>query len=236
MRPTHLAFAAALSVVAFHAAPALAQAPGNCDCAVPVVVAPQPSQGWQGQRFGVGLRFSSISLSPENDPDSETEFAGGGLQLRYRINARWELEGAIDGGREQLEDGSEGSVHLSMMTVSALFHLRPYRRWDIYALAGIGGAAAHQEGMDPDDAPQFGHVALGIGVERRFRRFGIAAELRMIGMSPSEDDTATAQPPTPDTRPDGSTGMAVPPLDEPAVIEDDGIGGGQFSLVANYYF
>lgn len=236
MRPLPLAFASAAALLALDAAPALAQSPGNCDCAVapPVVVITPVAQrqGWQGQRFGVGLRFSSISLAPENDPDASADFAGGGLQLRYRINARWELEGAIDGGREQLDDGTEGSTSLSLVTASAIFHLRPHRSWDVYALAGLGGAVAHAEGMDPDDALQFGAFVLGAGVERRFRRFGIAAELRVIGLQPSEDDGGdSAQP----ARPDGSTAMALPPIDD-GDASDDGVQGGSFSILANYYF
>jgi opacity protein-like surface antigen len=234
MRPTPLAFAAALALLALDAAPALAQAPGNCECAAPpvVTITPIQTQGWQGQRFGVGLRLSSISLSPKSDPDSHADFAGGGLQLRYRINARWEIEGAIDGGREQLDDGSEGSTQLSIVTASAIFHLRPHHNWDVYALAGIGGAAAHAEGMDPDAAPQFGAFVLGAGVERRFRRFGIAAELRVIGLQPSEDDSDVA---TDLALPEGSAGMLLPPIDDGSAA-DDGIAGGSFSLVGNYYF
>lgn len=229
VRPSRLAFVAALALVAFRPATAFAEAPGNHDSAVPAVAeTPTRSEGWQGQRFGAGLQLTSISLGPKHDPARRAEFVGGGVQLRYRMSARWELEGAIDGGREKLDDGSRGSTHLSRVTASAIFRLRPDHRWDVYALAGVGGTAARAESMSPHDSSRFSHVALGVGVERRCRHIGIAVELRMIGMR----RTRGADVAPPDVRP---SSMAVIPPESDAAM-DEGVVGGQVSLVANYYF
>lgn len=201
--------------------------PGACACAIPVapvvVVAADPLPKW-----GIGLRATSMALAPESSPDAETQYSGGGLQLRYRLKPRWQLELSMDHFQERLENGDEGTRQLDSVTLAALYHFRPYARWDWYLLAGIGGTGdGDPEASDEArEASQMGHIALGAGVERRFGHFAIGAELRMIGMAPPEEEERDVP-----VMPTSAPGMTVP-----AAEADEGISGGQFSIAGTYYF
>ena len=60
--------------------------PGYAPAPPPAVVVVAPAQGWNGsQRWGLGLRLTSLNLRQEDDPDSAVQYAGGGLQLFYRF-------------------------------------------------------------------------------------------------------------------------------------------------------
>jgi hypothetical protein len=213
--------------LALAASPAAAQEgpPGACACAVPaapVAVVAEPELA----RWGIGLRLSSLALAPEGAPDAESHYGGGGLQLRYRLRPRWQLELSVENLREQHEDGTEGERYLSSVTLAAQYHFNPYARWDWYVLAGIGGTGdGHPDATDEQrEASQMGHVAVGAGVERRFRRFGIAAELRAIGMAPPEDEDEPRAVPT------------APAMTVPGAQAGERVSGGQFSIAATYYF
>ncbi len=211
------------------ASPAAADsnAPGSCACDEAPVAASRT--GWDGSRWGIGLRATSLALHPDGDPDARSEYAGGGLQLRWRLSARWELEGLVEGLREQLGDGVEGDRQLNAVTLAARYHLRPYSRWDWYLLAGLGATTETTvDGPSPAVLGESGHVHLGAGVERRFGHFGIAAELRMVGMGPTEaTDDAPAEP---------MRGAAVPPDAMSGADAGEGRGGGQLTLAATYHF
>lgn len=199
-----------------------AQAPG----AAPVDPAPPAAhtQGWDGhQSWGVGLRTVSKALrDAEADDDVEpTEFGGGGLQLRYRSSARWEFELAIEGSSAELYDGD--LVHHSAgATLAVLYHMRPHRNWDWYLLAGVGGTEERFEQTNKGDTEDLvfsqAHVHLGVGLERRFRSFGIGAELRLIGagLDPEAGD--------------------APRYMEGAAPVPESSSGGQFNLTGTYYF
>lgn len=213
-------------------APALAQegAPGACACPAPMaapVVVVAPTQGWDGhQRWGIGLRLTSLALHQGDDTENEVSYAGGGLQLRYRLNARWELELSAEHVAEQSPDGDgpvEGGQELGSGTLAALFHMRPHSRWDWYLLAGIGGTQDARKDLTDEqrEASAQAHVHLGIGVERRFRRFGIAAELRAVGLAPREDGNDA---------PVAAGAMTTPDAEQPETS------GGQLNLAATYYF
>jgi len=210
--------ALAFTVLAVEAAPAFAQSPGECACAVPapaaVVIVEAPRR-----KLGVSLRMSALGMHPSDDPEAHTDFSGGGLAVSYRINRRWGIELAADHFTEDTEEGTPRE--LQAVSVSATFHLRPYRyaRWDGYLIAGLGTATAVTEG---NQAPVgYGSAHLGLGLERRFRRLGISAELRMIGMGEAKDEEA---------QPAAASRM------EPRSDEERGISGGQVSLAATYYF
>jgi hypothetical protein len=211
-------------------------APGACACpapapppappdvvAAPVVIMPVYS-GWDGrQHWGIGLRATSLGLRTGDDPNSEMHYVGGGLQLRYRLNARWELELSAEHVTEQ-RDGQgvvEGGAELASGTLAALFHMRPYARWDWYLLAGAGGTQDGRKDLTDEQrkASAQGHVHLGVGVERRFHHLGIAAELRAVGMAKKDDPAGAKMTDT--------TGTTT---------SDPQQSGGQFNLAATYYF
>lgn len=228
---TRFVLTAALSTAGLAAAHATAEAqygPGACDCAVapaPVVMVEAPPSL---PRWGIGLRMTSLTLAPENNPDAETEYSGGGLQVRYRLAPRWQLELALDHLTERLEDGEMGTRQLQSATLAAQYHFRPYNRWDWYALVGIGGTGNGDPEISDEEreASQMGHVQLGVGLERRWNHLAIGAEFRAVGMAPREEEDVPATDPV---RP---TGMTVPTQE----IDGGGISGGQLSIAATYYF
>src|SRR5512134_38845 len=120
--------------------------PGACeDCYVygpPVVVAqPGPQVDVMADRLGVGLHAVSLAIANREDPDAEpTHLGGGGLQLRYRLTPRWELELGFSTLRETDEDGMVvDGPEIHTATLGAMFHMRPGRRWDWYLIGAIGG-------------------------------------------------------------------------------------------------
>lgn len=151
--------------------------PGTCECAVP---APAPRHHWYSDRIGVGIHVTSMGLSRADAPDEEQPvgYGGGGLQLTYRLAPRWSLEA----GTNRLEAQETGAT-LDTVSFGARFHITPYRRWDFYGLAAVGGATDQNE-------QHLGTMELGLGVERRFRRIGLSAELRTMGLQPHQEDAA----------------------------------------------
>jgi hypothetical protein len=155
------------------------------------------------------------------DQEDTIEMGGGGLQARYRLNRRWELEVSVVGTH-----GERGSDYLrdsSSLTLGALFHMRPGRRWDWYLLAGVGGTrdrvSFSKAASTAEEEFASGHFQLGAGVERRFRRFGIAAELRVIGSRRNDEELDAVS--------------YTPGVDGPIPAESS---GGQLNLLATYYF
>jgi hypothetical protein len=231
-----LALVSALAFVALGTSSALAQVgpPGMCDCAAPPPVAPPaPAEGWDGSKWGIGLRLSSVTFHDPASPEQPTNFGGGGIEIGYRLGARWELTLALGGGQEKLEDGSEGTRQMSEGTLSAKYHLRPYRAWDVVLAAGFGSTAIYEERATDEmreEAAQ-GHIKLGVAVERRLRRWpvGLSIGLSMVGLAPVEEDGDVAEP----TRP----GSGVPMPDDVNLDDDDeGVSGGELTLGATYYF
>lgn len=188
------------------AAPAAAQSgpPGNCQCAAaptypmpyaspayaapgytaPYYVAETAPEPWQSHRFGLGLRLGGTSVSTNYSVDPE-EYSTAGLAARYRVSRRWELELAIDHGQLDNGDGTMGPAELSVGTISALLHLRPQARWDWYLLGGLG-TSERRPYADSDWADERSHLAIGIGLERRFEHLVIGAELRGLAQQTNE--------------------------------------------------
>jgi hypothetical protein len=184
-----------------------------------VPAAQEPPEPWEQQRFGLGLRLGSLGLS--QGEGSEQTYGTAGIAARYRLTRRWELELALDHGTEQREDGSAGLQELNSSTLSALFHLRPQARWDLYLLAGVGSSERRFSDRERwDEAVP--HVALGLGLERRFEHLVLGVELRALVQPPviRED---IAEPAV------GTAATSVRRQEQEA-------GGGQATLSASWYF
>lgn len=228
-----LTIAGAAAGLAFTAADASAQAeggpPGACACAAPI--APAVAAPASLPRWGVGLRATSMGLAPESNPEAQTQYGGGGLQLRYRVRPRWQLELAVEHFTEKLENGDDGTRHLDSVVLSASYHFRPYARWDWYVLAGLGGISDGAPDISDEEreASRMGQVHVGAGVERRFRRFAIGAELRGVGMSPPDEEVAPARADEPAGAP-SAPAMTLPG----ARLEE--LSGGQLTIAGTYYF
>lgn len=228
-------------------APAAAQSgpPGNCQCApaptypmpyaspayaapgyaAPYYVVETAPEPWQSHRFGLGLRLGGASVATA-DPEQPEDYSTLGLTARYRVSRRWEIELAVDHGQLDNGDGTMGPAEFSAGTISALLHLRPQARWDWYLLGGLG-TSERRPYADSDWAEERSHLALGIGLERRFEHLVIGAELRGLAQPPAEEPVYYSQP-----EPASSSGIRDPGPSGMAT----GSGAAQATLHATWYF
>lgn len=176
-----------------------------------------------GHRWGVGLRSTALAIAPDDDPGRTMTLGGGGWQVRWRLSARWSLELV---GEHVQKISSDGAFerHSRPITLSGLWHLTPYRRWDWYLIFGVGGTDDEVRYRRADQASateRFSetHVHMGLGVERFWGRFGVGAELSVVGLVRDDD------------RGDGPRYAGRPY--GPIPMESS---GSQFSLTATYYF
>lgn len=219
--------------------PAAAQSgpPGQCACtpppqawALPAAPAPEP---WEAHRFGLGLRLSGLTLGERaSDGAAEQQFSVGGLVARYRASRRIELELAVEHGTEQLEDGYQSDLELSAVTAAMLVHLSPQSVWDWYLLGGLGGNERRFKGADDAFADQRSHLALGVGLERRWDHLVIGVELRALAVSPHDEEDVAVPQPEPYPLPQPVPGATVVVEDE----EEASVGGGQLSVSATWFF
>ena len=190
---------------------------------VPVVIQAPPRM----LRWGLGVHFGGMGVSPEQDGEvdeaNKVDMGLVGAQLRFRLHRRWELEldfsymeGALPGAGETRR--STGAVILGGM-----FHINPDSRWLWSVLLGVGGTRDQvwyeKQGERVTQADFSGGLArIGVGLERRFARWGVAAQLFGVGLERNDEE-----------------------LDGPAYVDRDGpvpqhSSGGLFQLVGNYYF
>jgi len=233
-------------VVVATAATAHAQAPGEYEgqpIMPPGYVSPQPAVIAQparpsvmDNRWSVGLAFGHLSLAPEGSPDAKTEFGIGQLSVRYRATLHLEIEAVLGGGREQLQDGTQGDTEIKTGMLALRYRFSPEHEWNWWLMGGLGGIQAAPHGSDDqtfkDSERPMGQ--LGIGLERRWTRFALHAELAAISVGPPKNNDqvvygtgmggiapgTTTQPPTP-------TGTAM---------STDNYSGGQLTIGASYYF
>jgi opacity protein-like surface antigen len=225
----------------FVAGTAYAQAPDESNPPVaapgmvaPVVVAPIAVAARCGDcipvmanRWSVGLSIGGMGLAPQSASDDKTNFSIGELAVRFRATPHLEIELAVGGGRQN-DNGMDGDLEVNTAAIALRYRFMPYRKWNLYALAGIGGASvvSHEASdQERNDAtrPLF---ELGFGIERRFTHFALSAELRGVALGETKAES-DAMPVTTDA----STTM--PP---PATTSTDKLSGGQFTIGASYYF
>lgn len=195
--------------------------------AQPEVAASAPAE----RNWGIGVHLGGLGLEPRNaDGDELTEgssdkieLGAAGIQLRYKLHRRWELELAATHMAGELGDtGAER--HSGSLVLGVMFHINPDADWQWSGLFGIGGAhdeISVEKNGERVTTAEFseGLVRLGVGLERRFDRWGIAAQLYGIGFQRDDDK-----------------------LDGPAYEGRDGgpvparSSGGEFLLLGNYYF
>jgi hypothetical protein len=206
-------------------------APGMSPEVAPV---PQPPPPPRIRRFSIGLGIGHASLAPHSAPDAKTEFDVGQLAIRYLFRRHLELELAFTGGSETLDDGSEGSKELSQAVLSLRWRFSPQRRWNWWLMAGMGSlAVTNVYATDEErDAAMQSTLQFGIGLERRWTRFAIQAEMRAVGVAKNED--MGDQPVQVDVPTNSMEPYPYPPYTSPA--DTGGKKGGQFAITANYYF
>jgi hypothetical protein len=181
-------------------------------------------------RWAVGFSIGSMSLAPDSAPDSETEFATGELALRFRATRHLELEVSAGGGREQTADEELGDLEVATVALSARYRFRPEARWNWFLMGGIGAASVtHHDATDEQREQATQPLGmLGIGVERRFRRFAIQAEARGVGMAERKDDDMDVV--------DVARGPIEGPIEVPSRSADQARSGGSLTVGLSYYF
>ena len=197
--------------------------------ALALTARPVDADPWNGaDKWGVGFHLTGMGLSPadtETDTEDELGLGGAGLQVRYRLNRRWELEAELDQVKGELEDGGLSRDYKSM-TLAGMFHINPQSQWTWSVVAGLGGGsddvrfAQMTDGKPTSSSATFSHahLHLGVALERRFKHIGVAAQLRAIAMARNEDE---------------ADGPAFAGSDEPTPREES---GARFNLVVTYYF
>ena len=219
-----------LLIPLFSASTALAQAPGEVapdpepvpPSATPTIIA-NPSTGIDVMRRGWadGHNLGGMPLPPNDDTTgTETQFRTGELSIRYRATPHFELELLLSGGRQVLEDGEDGGLAMGGGTLAARYRFRAEHRWNWWLMGGLGMTVierAHSTQEQRDSAGR-AHVAFGVGLERRFNRFAIHAEMRGMAMGPREDEMDVVPQRTIDPRP------------------AQNLSAGQFNLGASFYF
>jgi hypothetical protein len=224
---------------------AFAQAPGDYeegDLAppgmAPEVASPEPAPPpVRQQRWSIGLNLGSLGVAPHTQPENKTEFAVGQLALRYRPWRHLEIELALGGGQQKLDDGTDGELEVSTSVLALRYRFSPQRRWNWWLMAGMGSfAVTNQWASDAEkEAAVQSTLQFGVGLERRFRHFALQVEIRAVGVAPNEEDM------TYDTYPTGGANtMSTEPTKDPypttTTTTADGWKGGQTTIGASYYF
>lgn len=219
---------------------ALAQAPGEVPSAPvgygpppPVLIAPAPPSVMQ-HRFAIGISLGGAGYAPSDGSAADGEdigFSVAELELRFRLNPRIELLASFAGGREAGDNGEAGDLATGSFAIAARYRFLPEQPWSWWLMGGLGGQviAPHQSSTDTRDAATRPLGLIGIGVERRFHRFGIQAELRAVGLGSRSDADDTYDVPTSP----GTPGTALYADD---LVYADSLSGGQFTVGASFYF
>ncbi|HLU66643.1 MAG TPA: hypothetical protein VKZ63_10225, partial [Kofleriaceae bacterium] len=216
-RTCRIALAASLplAALALPAGPAAAQP--SVAPAEPVVTARAEPE----RRLGVGLHLGGMGLSPDEDRARKTELGGGGLHVRYRIHRRWDLQLELSHFQGEVP-GAMLHRHSSAVALGAMFHFNPGSDWLWSGLVGLGGTrddlTAGKDREEPVARLAGGLFRVGVGLERRFDRIGVAAQLYAVGHQRNDEE-----------------------LDGPTFAGGDGpvparSSGGLFQLAASYYF
>jgi hypothetical protein len=234
-----------LLLVAAASSPALAQAPGDVQPGAPAPVTPvAPVVACacgapdfvpvMADRWSVGFAVGGLGLTPKGS-STATQFGIGELAFRYRLGLHLELQAAVGGGSEsQQQDGTSGDLAVSEAVLSARWHFRAQRRWNWYVDAGLGALTVADKdatSAQRSDASR-GLFELGIGVERRFRHFALAAELHAIGVGAAKQSSATTAMPATST---STSTMAAPPSSAISNA-DPSASGAELTFGASYYF
>jgi hypothetical protein len=232
----------------FVTATAYAQAPGEVtpqpyyepQPTAPVVTDPcSGGRDVMAHRFAVGLNLGGMSIATEETEEgNETNFRTAELSIRYRATPRFEIELLLSGGRQVLEDDTDGDLAMGAGTLAARYRFRPHRAWNWWLMGGLGATTIerHDSTKDQRDDASRPHLAFGVGLERRFRRLALHAEIRMMAIGPRADseEMDVAVPPATD---DGSQPQPLPPI-EPTndVRRAEELSAGQFTVGASFYF
>src|SRR5262245_30812092 len=159
------------------------------------------------------------------------------LAVRWRPWRHLELELALAGGSAKAaQDGAtESSRDVSEAVLGLRWRFNPQKKWNFWAMAGLGTLTIAPQGATKDErnALQQSTLQFGGGLERRWSRFAIDAELRAVGVAPIQNkDDGNAPPMTTVATSPGAT----PPPPSTTSTTVDGWKGLQLLISGNFYF
>ncbi len=151
----------------------------------PVFAKQQP----RGPVFGIGVRFSTLGIRSQEVFGDKPTLLGGGVQMRFRNQGHWGFELALDALKTNIADSAyvRTSYPFTFSPMLYIFKNRPENHFNIYATAGFGLMAsdiALYQGSRQERNQQFWEVLgqAGGGLELRFTRLALFADVRAIGM------------------------------------------------------
>jgi hypothetical protein len=204
-------------------------APGMAVPVAPVQPAPPPPNP---RRWSIGLGIGGLNLAPhEGSYDGyATEYSIGQLAVRYRMTRHLELELAFAGGDEtaEKESGYVAENQVSQAVLALRYRFSPHRKWNWWLMAGMGSLAITRQDASDEEREYANQSTLqfGLGLERRFNRFALQLEWRVVGVK-ANDEMVYA---------DAPTSMPYDPYYGGSTNTGRGQSGGQVVLSGNYYF
>jgi hypothetical protein len=179
-------------------------------------------------RWSVGLSIGSFGVAQNNGDGTSgdtTKFDVGELSLRFRVIPHLELELAIGGGNQRLDDGTKGDTQMQTVALAARWRFAIHSHWNWWLMSGLGVTSITSQNASSDEmsAAQRPMVEAGIGLEHRWDHFALQAELKGMALGPTKN---TDQPVV---AADGSTASTT-------TSDGTSYSGGQFTVGASYYF
>jgi hypothetical protein len=141
--------------------------------------------------WSVELNFGWIGLSIDDETqDSASQegidpvtFGMAELAGRYRFTPNLELGLTLIGGGAMKGDASMGGLY-----IDGRYRFLAERSWNPYAYLSLGiVSVARDEGAMKDEDAGRGSLRAGIGLEKRFPRFGVHADLRFVAIGKNKD-------------------------------------------------
>lgn len=143
----------------------------------------------RGPVVGMGVRFSMLGVSSQKVFGQDMNLYGGGIFMRFRSQGRFGFEMALDAMRSNIKDDLfvRTSYPFTVAPMLYLFQNRPENHFNIYAIAGFGLMADDvtlYKGTPQERNQQFWEVLgqAGGGIELRFTKLALFADVRAIGM------------------------------------------------------
>jgi hypothetical protein len=146
----------------------------------------------RGPIFSLGLRFTAMGINQEVFGENQN-LMGGGLQLRFRNRGHWGAELGFDILHANIGNDAfvRTSYPISAGAMIYIFRNRPENHFNIYGLVGLGlmpdnitlykgSRAPGREERSQRFLEYMGQA--GGGVELRFRRLALSADIRAIGL------------------------------------------------------
>jgi hypothetical protein len=209
---------AALTALMFMTTIAAAQAPGatapppSGSVLLVPPSAPPPSAVMQ-RRWAVTLGVGWETLAVKTEPMPRTAMTLLELAGRYRIRRPLELGVSFIAG-----GAMKGELDTVRLYVDGRWRFLAEQPWNVYARVSLGIAAVANDQANKQERAGRGSLQLGGGVERRWRWFGVSAELRLVGVGEN---------------PDAPTPAMVTPASQ---FARNKVSGGSFAIASTFYF